>query len=91
MGKWRLNPAEVVLGVSSSSSSTKHGQFSRKLHVTSCTVYAKHLPTGLTVEENIPLGHYSKKEMKKLRDELCAKLFPILEAKVGKHLRMPGR
>lgn len=88
--KWSLDPKEVAIsGISSSSS--KHGQFSRRLKVTSCTLILTHRPTGLEVQGQVPLGNYSKKEMKELRGKLYRELFVRLEGKVAKHLRVPGR
>lgn len=50
-----------------------------------------HVPTGVEVRGQVPQGHYSKKEMRQLRQELYQKLFVELERKVAKHLRVPGR
>jgi hypothetical protein len=88
--KWSLNPEEVASSLSSSAS-TKGRQFNRRLQTRSCTLTLSHPTTGLQVTGEIPSGHYSKKEMKQLRDDLYRKLFPLLEAKVAKHLRVPGR
>jgi hypothetical protein len=88
--KWQLDQNDVGGGWSTSSS-TKSGQFSRRLKVTSARLTLTHLPTGLEVRGEVPDGHYSKKEMRKLREELYARLFLVLEEKVGKHLRAPGR
>lgn len=90
MAKWKLDPAEVGKGWGSSSSS-KSGQFSRRLKVTSATLTLVHIPTGLEVKGEVPAGNYSKKEMRRLREELYARLFSVLAQKVGKHLRAPGR
>ena len=50
-----------------------------------------HIPTGIEVTGEIPTGNYTKKQMRQLRQELEQKLFLELEAKVAKHLRIPGR
>ena len=84
--KWSLNPKEVASGWVGFSSG-KSGQFSRRLKITSCTVTLTHGPTGLQVQGEVPPGHYSKKEMQRLRDEQYVKLFLLLEATVRKHLR----
>jgi len=90
-GKWKLNPKEVESGGGGVSSSGKNGQFSRRLKITSSSVMLVHIPTGITVEGTIPPGRYSKNEMKKLKEDMRRKLFAVLEAKVGRHLRIPGR
>ena len=89
--KWRLNPDEVGGGNVSSSSTTKSGQFSRRLKRTSARLQLTHIPTGINVTGEVPEGHYSKKEMRKLKEELYERLFVQLEVKVGKHLRAPGQ
>jgi hypothetical protein len=91
MAKWTLNRGEVAGGVVGSSSTTKKGQFSRRLKRTSSRLSLTHIPTGINVTGEVPEGHYSKKEMRQLQSELYEKLFLQLEAKVGKHLRAPGR
>jgi protein subunit release factor A len=73
------------------SSSGKSGQFERKLKVTGSTIFLKHIPTGITVESKIPLGHYSKKEMQLKREQLKQALFGELENKVAKSLNIKGR
>ncbi len=71
--EWTLDPKEVQMGIHSSSSG-KHGQLQRKVKTTSSTVFLTHASTETSVEGEIPLGHYSKKEMKRKREELCATL-----------------
>jgi len=88
--EWKLDPSEVGQSVRSSSSG-KSGQFSRRLKLTSCTVILTHIPTGLQVQEEVSSGNYSKKEMKKLREEASQRLFSTLEKKVAKHLRVIRR
>mgnify|MGYP007080183204 CR=1 FL=1 len=50
-----------------------------------------HKPTQITVNGEVPLGHYSKKEMQHSTEALKTKLFLELETKVAKYLRIPGR
>ena len=88
--KWSLNPKEVGYSAGSSASA-KGGQFNRRLQVRSCNLTLTHNPTGLQVDGEISAGNYSKKEMQKLREDLHRKLFAILESRVAKHLRLPGR
>lgn len=54
--KWKLNPNEVTGGFDGLSSG-KSGQFERKLKVTGSTMFLKHIPTGITVEGEVPSGH----------------------------------
>jgi hypothetical protein len=86
--KWKLDPNEVSWSWSGSSGG---GTFERKTKITSCRVVVWHIPTKVSVEGEVKAGHYSKKEMKKLRADLYQKLFIELENKVAKHLRIPGR
>lgn len=86
--KWKLDPNEVGWGWEGSSGG---GTFERKTKITSCRITAQHLPTKVQVKGEIKAGHYSKKEMKKLREDLRVRLFNELEQKVAKHLRIPGR
>jgi protein subunit release factor A len=88
--KWTLNPEEVTWGLHGSSSG-KAGQFQRKLKVTSSIIFLKHIPTGITVEGQVLLGHYSKKEMQLKREQLKQSLFEELENKVAKRLNIKGR
>lgn len=88
MKDWTLNPNDVNWTGSGSSSG---GTFERKTKVTSRSLKLYHVPTKVYVEGEIPAGHYSKKEMKKLVDKLKEQLYKELEQKVAKHLRIPGR
>ena len=90
MIKWKLDKGGVTADWSTSSSG-KSGQFSRRLKVTSARLTLTHASTGLSVKGEIPDGQYSKKEMRKLQEELYDRLFRTLEENVGKHLRVPGR
>lgn len=66
------NPDDFSYGFTSSVSGTKHhsvSQHSRKEKLTECRVTVKDKITGAEELYTIPAGHYSKKEMQKLRDE----------------------
>lgn len=69
---------------SSSSSSGKSGQFARASKVTSFEMTMVHRPSGITVTGKVPPGHYSKREMQKLRRELESSLWTELERRVGR-------
>jgi hypothetical protein len=86
--KWFLNPDEVGFSYNASSGG---GTFERRTKITARRLCLQHLPTKIRVEKEIPPGHYSKKEMQKLTEELKKQLFIELEQKVAKHLRIPGR
>ena len=90
---WHLDPSEVRTSSLASSSGKRHrsARDSRKLDERAITMRMEHAPSGLFVEGVIPEGHYSRKEMGRLYDELSARLFRELEAKVARHLRIPGR
>ena len=51
----------------------------------------KKLLRDIEVTGNVPEGHYSKKAMQERRYELFGELFAELEARVARHLRVPGR
>jgi len=54
-------------------------------------VTVRHRPTGIVLRGEIPEGHYSKDEMRKLKDAMIERLKRELERAVAKHLRVPGR
>lgn len=86
--KWSLNPDEVNEGWSGSSSG---GTFERKTKITSCCIQLVHQPTKIKVEGEVPVGNYSKNEMRQRTENMKEKLLIELEQKVAKHLRIPGR
>lgn len=86
--KWKLNPNDVNWTMNASSGG---GTFERKTKITSRQLKLYHVPTKVAVEGEIPSGHYSKKEMKKLTEDLKKRLYIELEDKVAKQLRIPGR
>jgi len=89
---WHLPTSEVnVATVASSSGKPRSARDSRKLDKRAITVRLEHVPTGIFVEAAIPEGHYSRAELRKLKDQLSAQLFGELESKVARHLRVPGR
>lgn len=77
--KWKLNSNEVSYSCSGSSSG---GTFARKTKVTSSRIQLAHKPTNIKVEGEVLPGHYSKKEMQKLKTELEKRLFIELELKL---------
>jgi len=89
---WQLDWADVSSGRTDHTSTTrKKLRYSRALDERSRKCTLTHEPTGIKAVGTIPTGHYSKKHIQKLCDELFAKLFTELEAKVARALRVPGR
>ena len=55
------------------------------------TIYVEHIPTQVRAEGAIAEGNYSKKEIKRLSDDLYKKLLDDLEVAVARKLRTRGR
>lgn len=89
-----VDPADVTVAFTSSASSPRGGQrrrLSRALDLRAMAVTVHHRPTGVAVRGVIPEGHYSKREMRKLKEEMIEVLMRELEKVVARHLRAPGR
>lgn len=76
----KFDKDDVIWGYTGSSSG-KTGKLSRKSKITSRTVFVEHKLSGIKVEESIPIGHYSKKEMTKLTEKLFVKLEQLVNGK----------
>lgn len=50
-----------------------------------------HEPTGVAVQGEIPMGHYSNRQMQAHKQKLRDELHEQLRQAVAKHLRLPGR
>lgn len=50
-----------------------------------------HSETGIEVSEEIPLGRYTRSELRRLQDEAIDRLYSELEVRVARALRIPGR
>lgn len=91
--RWRLNPGDVH--VSGSMSTSSRSRPTRRSHAamgpSGATVELTHGPTGITVQGEIPLGRYTKRQLNTERRKLCERLYPELEKQVAQHLRIPGR
>jgi len=72
----KINMSEFAWGFNSFSSGKrkKATKVSRKEQITSCKIFVEDKITGLKEEIFIPEGHYSKKEMQKLRNEALEKM-----------------
>jgi hypothetical protein len=66
-------------------------RLSRELDLSARQFTLAHRPTGISVDGEIPPGHYSRIEMIRLKEKLPDRLFYELEDEVGKKLRLPGR
>jgi hypothetical protein len=83
--QWKLDPAEVAWGAAGGFSGKRRKHPNRKFDLTQSTVLLWHVPTGLSVTGEVPIGHYSKKEMQLLRKRLYPQLYARLEKLVAKH------
>lgn len=50
-----------------------------------------HRETGIEVSEEIPVGRYTRDELRRLQDDAIEHLYSELEAQVARALRIPGR
>ena len=82
--KFVLNPSDVVLGGFGMSGGRKKARYSRANQVSSREMVLIHRPTGVQVKGEVKAGNSSRKEMKRLTDELYQELFALLEAAVAK-------
>lgn len=92
--EWRLDGREVDEGGSrftAHSGGKSVARTGRSTGIQSAHMTLRHRPTGIQVEGSIDPGHYSRKQMAQMRDELRATLWSDLEGKVARHLRIPGR
>ncbi len=86
-----LDLNEVSWGWSGSSGGGNRKDFGRKSKITSRSLWMIHNPSGIRVNGEIPPGHYSKKEMKALTEDLKTKLLVELEQKVQHGNAQVGR
>jgi hypothetical protein len=89
-GREQLQASDVNVSVQASSSGTRHrsARDSRKLDKRTIIIRLEHVPSEQSVEGTIPEGHYSRGELRTLKDQLTSRLFRELEAKVARHLRL---
>lgn len=64
---------------------------SAAVDTSSWSLTLEHLPTGIEVRGEIPMGHYSNKQMKAEKEKLWEELQEQLRLVVANHLRLPGR
>jgi hypothetical protein len=73
-----------IVGIAGSSSGGRRKPLtksSRKQEVRSEVVHLRHSPTGRETWIEIPPGHYSKREMQRMREETKRKFLAVLERK----------
>jgi hypothetical protein len=91
---FKLNRAEVARQTMTRRTSLKEvsGPASgRARGLSSVRLTLVHMPTKVTVIGDVPVGHYTKKQLAGLRDELYERLIIDLEKKVAQVLRVPGQ
>jgi hypothetical protein len=90
--RFQLNSAEVhIFSHGSRTGGRRKASLSRRLDTSSWAFELKHMPTGIVVSGAVAFGHYSRKELSHLKDELLGRLWCELEGKVAARLRVPRR
>lgn len=80
----KITPVEVVVSeISTRSSGRRKAAQSRKLDTSSCRYTLPHRPTGCSVSDEVPPGHYSRKEFSQAKEKLFDRLWHELESKVA--------
>lgn len=69
----------------------KLSRASAAVDYSSCRLYLVHIPTGVEVSAEVPMGHYSNKQMQVEKEKIWKVLQEQLHFAVAKHLRIPGR
>ena len=78
--RWSMSPSDVLEYEGASTSFSEGGS------LTSRTLTFHHVPTLLEVSGQVPPGHYTKKEMTSMLQQLRARLWPELEEAVADKL-----
>jgi hypothetical protein len=89
-----LDPSDVEVTSSGSASSLRTGnrrRLSRALDLRAVVIRVRHRPTGIPIRGEVPEGHYSRDEMRQLKDAVVEQLMRELEQAVARQLRVPGR
>ncbi len=90
MSTFKLDPSEVTYsGSSAHSGHRKKTRYSRAIMLSGAELVLQHRPTGIEVRGALPAGHYSRKEMRQLRQRLYEELYAALEQAVARVLRLP--
>ena len=88
---FKLSREEVACQGMNMLSKASPSRFGRARGVSGVRLTLTHLPTKVTVTGDVPNGHYARKQLARLRDELYEQLLLELEKKVAKVLRAPGQ
>lgn len=90
--KWQLPRHEVTWNGSGSTSTRrkKLSVASRAVDDRSWSFTLVHIPSGIEVRGEVPKGNYTQKQMQQEREKLLSQLWPQLELKVARYLRLPG-
>jgi hypothetical protein len=92
MSTFKLDPAEVsYTGSSTHRGHRKKMRCSRAMMLSGAEIVLQHRPTGVEVRGALPTGHYSRKEMRQLQQQLYEELYTVLEQAVARILRIPGQ
>ena len=88
----KLDPTDIALGWTGSNSGLrrKATRSGRATTLTSRTLTLTHTPTGVTVSGEIPVGHYSRSDLKRVAEKLEGALIAELSTAVARKLRVPG-
>jgi len=92
MTKWHLNPKEVgrTFGLVHASSITHTRPYDRKNQLRTYQPILIHYPTKISVTKTLGPAQHSKKEWSRLTDQAFDEMFPELEKKVARFLKIPG-
>lgn len=96
--KWKLDPNEVSRMMGTANAATLSGRSGRQLtrtssrnnQIRSYEVILLHQPTQVCVKKKLGPAQMTKNEWGKLVDKTYQELFPLLEKKVAKKLKLPG-
>ena len=92
MSSYRLDPSEVIYSSTTSHSGhRKKTRDSRNTMRSGAEIRLQHRLTSIEVRGSLPSGHYTRKEMRLLQQNLYDELYAALEQAVAKALKMPGQ
>jgi len=86
-GRFKIKKGDVSTNWTFSASATPRKKRNRKLDTRSARLTLIHRPTGVSQPCYIKPGHYSKAEMRKLRETTVEEYLPFLERKVKGYLK----
>jgi hypothetical protein len=91
---WRIDVADVAVDRSWLRSGRRSGSATRSSRAEGLqtgTLRLTHRPTGISLEETVGEGHYTRGEMSAAMDAVKEALMIELERRVAIHYRLPGR